>query len=171
VGYDESGDVDLDGYGASMASYTALVAVTLAIGRLTGRSLPERSSIWDVVLGGLATHKLSRLLSRGSVAAPLRAPFTEFEEPAGMAEHHESARGESGFRHTVGALLTCPFCLGVWVATAYVAALGLAPRPARAAATVLGVVAVSDWLHVGWELARAGMTRGRGSSMPTGLGG
>lgn len=103
----------------------------------------------------MATHKLSRLLARGSVTSPLRAPFTQFEGAAGLAEHHERPRGESGVRHTVGELLTCPFCLGVWLATAYVGALAVAPRQARAVASVLGVVAVSDWLQVGYDLARS----------------
>lgn len=152
--YDETGEVDLGGYAGSMSAYAALVATALTAGGLR-RALPERSSTWDLVLGGLATHKLSRLLAKGSVTSPLRAPFTEFEGPAGLAEHHESARGTSGVRHTIGELLTCPFCLGVWIATAYVGALAVAPRQARAMASVLGVVAVSDWLHLGYEIARA----------------
>jgi hypothetical protein len=151
--YDESRQVDLGGYAGSMASYAALVAAALTAGSVGG-SLPERSSAWDLVLGGVATHKLSRLLAKGSVTSPLRAPFTRFEAPAGMAEHRESARGESGVRHTVGELLTCPFCLGVWIATAYVGGLAVAPRQARTVASVLGVVAVSDWLQLGYELAR-----------------
>jgi uncharacterized protein DUF1360 len=149
--YDTEQEVDLGGYAVSMASYAALVTAALVAGRA---ALPERRSVGDLVLGGVATHKLSRLLAKGSVASPLRAPFTEFKAPAGMAEHHEGARGESGVRHTVGELLTCPFCLGVWIATAYVGALALAPRQTRAVASVLGVVAISDWLHLGYEVAR-----------------
>lgn len=155
---EDAEQVDLGGYAASLASYGVLVAATLAVGRLTGRSLPERSSVVDMLVGGVATHKLSRLLAKGSVTSPLRAPFTEFEAPAGAAEHHEHARGTSGVRHTVGALLTCPFCLGVWLGTAYVGALAVAPRPTRAVATVFSVVAVSDWLHLGYELARTAAT-------------
>ena len=109
--YDDSGEVDLGGYAGSMSAYAALVAAAFTAGGLR-RSLPERSSTWDLVLGGLATHKLSRLLAKGSGAAPLRAPFTEFDAPAGLAEHPESARGTSGARHTVGELLTCPVSRG-----------------------------------------------------------
>lgn len=152
--YDESRQVNVGGYAASMASYATLVTAALTAGHLRGRSFPERSSGWDLLLGGVATHKLSRLLAKGSVASPLRAPFTEFAEAAGLAEHHERPRGESGVRHTVGELVTCPFCLGVWLATAYVGALAVAPRQTRAVASVLGVVAVSDWLHLGYEVAR-----------------
>ena len=73
------------------------------------------------------------------MTSPLRAPFTQFEEAAGNSEHHEVPRGEHGVRHTVGELLTCPFCLGVWIATAYVAGLGVAPRAARGWAAVFAV--------------------------------
>jgi len=152
--YDRSGQTDLHGYAGSMAAYAALVGLALGAGRLTGRELPDRSDLADVLLGGLATHKLSRLLARGSVTSPLRAPFTELDRPAGAAEHHDRARGSSGVRHTVGELITCPFCVSVWLGTGYVGSLALWPRPARAGAAVFGVVAVSDWLHLGYEMLR-----------------
>jgi hypothetical protein len=152
--YDPSGQVNLRGYSATMATYAALVGATLVGGRLSGRGAPAGNSVADLVIGGVATHQLSRLLAKGSVASPLRAPFTEFEGPTGAAEHSEHARGDSGVRHTIGELLTCPFCLTVWLGTAYVAALAVAPRPTRAAAAVFSVVAISDWLHLGYEVAR-----------------
>lgn len=152
--YDRSDDVDLHGYAGSMASYVALVGVALGAGRLAGRSLPERHSLVDLAVGGVATHKIARLLARGSVTSPLRAPFTEFDGPAGAAEHVEHARGTSGVRHTIGSLLTCPFCLSVWVGTVYVGSLAVAPRTTRAAAAAFGVVAASDWLHLGYEALR-----------------
>jgi Protein of unknown function (DUF1360) len=37
-------------------------------------------------LFGVATHKLSRLLAKDKVTAPLRAPFAEFEDEGGPAE-------------------------------------------------------------------------------------
>lgn len=153
--YAGSREVDLGGYAASMASYAALVAAASAAGRRRGLSLTDRTSLRDLLVGGVATHKLSRLLAKGSVTSPLRAPFTEMEGAAGMAEHLERARDGSHLRHTVGELLTCPFCLGVWLATAYVGALAVAPRQARAVAAVFGVVAISDWLQVGYEIARS----------------
>src|SRR5689334_12447628 len=118
--YDPHGRVNLRGYSASMASYGALVALVLVAGRLTGRGSLPRGSAVDVAIGGVATHQLSRLLAKGSVTSPLRAPFTEFEDAAGAAEHQESPRGTSGVRHTIGELLTCPYCMAVWIGTTYV---------------------------------------------------
>lgn len=152
--YDPDGQVDLDGFGASLAAYTASVGALALAMRRSGRSLPERYAVRDLAVGGVAVHKLSRLLARGSVTSPLRAPFTEFEEPAGHAEHHEEPRGSHGVRHTVGELLTCPFCLGVWLGTGYVAGLAVAPRPTRTAAAVFSVVAVSDWLQQAYARLR-----------------
>jgi hypothetical protein len=152
--YDRSGQVDLRGHTGALATYAALVGTALFLGRRAAVTPPAKASAMDVLVGGVATHKLSRLLAKGSVTSPVRAPFTEFEEPAGPAEHQEHARGTSGVRHTIGELLTCPFCLAVWVGTMYVGMLTLAPRPARTIATLFSVVAVSDWLQLGYEMAR-----------------
>lgn len=144
--YDAQGEVPLPGYAGSLLAFAAAVAAVGTAGRATGRGLPERYDLADVALGALATHKFTRLLSKGSVTSPLRAAFTEFDEPAGSAELNEQARG-GRFRHTVGELLTCPFCLGQWVGTGYVAGLGMAPRPTRAWAAVFAVTGISDLLH------------------------
>lgn len=145
-GYDEQGEVPLPGYAGSLVAFAAATAAVAAAGRSRGRGLPERYDLADIALGAIATHKFTRLVSKGSVTSPIRAPFTEFDEPAGSAELNESARGGQ-VRHTVGELLTCPFCLGQWVGTGYVAGLGLAPRTTRTWAAVFAVTGVSDALH------------------------
>jgi hypothetical protein len=144
--YDEQGEVPLPGYAGSLVAFAAAVAAVGATGRAKGRGLPERYDLADIAIGALATHKFTRLLSKGSVTAPVRAPFTEFDAPAGSAELNEQARG-GRVRHTVGELLTCPFCLGQWVGTGYVAGLGMAPRSTRAWAAVFAVTGVSDMLQ------------------------
>ncbi|WP_205473869.1 DUF1360 domain-containing protein [Nocardioides sp. SYSU D00038] len=154
--YDPSGEVDVAGSAGSLAAYTTALAALVGGARLAGRELPDQHHPLDLALGGLAVHKLSRLLSKSSVASPLRAPFTEFREATGASEHAEEARGDHGVRHTVGELITCPFCLGVWVSTAYVAGLVLAPRPTRTAAAVLVVSALSDAAQHAYERLRAG---------------
>jgi hypothetical protein len=152
--YDTGDEVNLTGYADSLAVWTASVAGLLMVARARGRHLPDSYSVHDLAVGGIATHKLTRLLSKASVTSPLRAPFTEFEKPAGAGEHLESPRGRHGVRHTVGELLTCPFCLGVWVGTAYVAGLAVAPRPTRAAAALFTVVALSDAMQHGYARLR-----------------
>src|SRR4051794_3361079 len=82
-GYDPAGEVDLSGFAASLAGYAATVAILAAAGRADGHRLPDRYPVLDLVVGGVAVHKFSRLLARSSVASPLRAPFTHFEAAAG----------------------------------------------------------------------------------------
>jgi Protein of unknown function (DUF1360) len=146
-GYDPHGEVDVRGYAGSLTAYAGALAVAVALGRVSGATLPDRYAPLDLAIGGLATHKASRLLSKASVTSPIRAPFTEFAAPTGSGEHREAARGEHGLRHTIGELVSCPFCLGVWIGSAYVAGLVLAPRPTRAVAAMLTVVAGSDMLQ------------------------
>ena len=136
----------LGAYLATMSVYGVSVAALTAAGALAGRRLPERISPYDVALLGAATHKLSRTITKDTVTAPLRAPFAEFAGPQGEGELHEEVRGH-GVRHTVGELLTCPFCLAQWVATALAAGLVLAPRQTRLAAATLTSVAISDALQ------------------------
>lgn len=63
---------------------------------------------WDVILLAAGTHKLSRTISKDSVTAPLRAPFTRYVDRGGPAEVMEEVRATGGLRHSVGELLTCP---------------------------------------------------------------
>ena len=144
--YDPESRVDLAGFSSSMAAYGLALAALAGLSRSRGGP-PERYELADLLIGGIATHKFARLVAKGSVTSPVRAPFTQFAEAAGAAEHVEAARGDHGARHTVGELITCPFCLGVWVSTAYVAGLGLAPRATRSWAAVFAVTGVSDHLQ------------------------
>jgi Protein of unknown function (DUF1360) len=112
----------------------------------TGRALPERVDAKDLVLLGVATHKLSLIGARDAVTSPLRAPFTELQEKESPKSLDEKPRGK-GLRRSVGELLTCQFCLGMWVASLFTYGLVLAPRVTRLIATVFTVVTISDHLH------------------------
>lgn len=133
----------LRAYSTVLGTYAAAVSLLTAVGRARRVRLPERFSVQDTVLLCAATHKASRLLTKEAVTSPLRAPFTRYEEATGEAEVNESVRG-NGARHAVGELLTCPFCLGVWIASALTAGLVFAPRATRLVATALTAVAASD---------------------------
>lgn len=136
----------LGSYLATMGVYATSVAALAGAGVLAGRRLPDRVEPWDVALVGVATHKLSRLVAKDTVTAPLRAPFTEFGGPQGDAELHEEVRGH-GVRHTIGELVTCPFCLAQWVGTAFAAGMVFAPRQTRLVASTFATVAISDALQ------------------------
>lgn len=152
-GYAHGEDRPLVGYTVVLGGYSVLFGLLTAVGRATGTRLPERVSVQDTVLLCLATHKASRLLAKDAVASPLRAPFARYEEPAGEAEVNESVRG-SGVQHAVGELITCPFCLAVWVASAFTAGLVFAPRATRLVLTAFTAVGASDALQLAYDGAK-----------------
>jgi hypothetical protein len=138
----------LGGYVVVMAVFAALVSGAAGLALATGRKLPQGVGPWDVALLALATHKLSRTLTKDAVTSPLRAPFTRFQEPGGPAEVMEEVRSKGGLRHSVGELITCPFCLDVWIATGFTIGLVFAPRFTRLVATALTAVTGADFLHL-----------------------
>jgi hypothetical protein len=160
-GYENGEARPLQGYVTALGVYGGVVGVLAVVGRATGARLPERFSLGDTVLVSLATHKASRLLTKDAITSPLRAPFTRYEEPAGDGELNESVVG-TGVRHAVGELMTCPFCLAVWVATGMTAGMVFAPRFTRAAATVLTAVAASDTLQLGYDAAKQALQKTAG---------
>ena len=136
----------IPGYlGALTLFGTSLLAAAVA-GRAADKELPDRFRVHDLVLGAIATHKFTRIIAKDAVTTPIRAPFTEFEKPLGSGEVQDRPR-EGHPQHAIGELLTCPFCLAPWTATAYVVGLTFAPRAARAWAAVFTVVGGSDALQ------------------------
>lgn len=139
----------LSSYAALMGAFSAGFAGVLAGARLTGRELPRLDG-GDVLLFGVATHKLSRTLTKNKITAALRAPFTEYTGDAGPAETKERPRGR-GLRRSIGELLACPYCLDQWVATGFVSGAIFAPRSTRLVAGVFATVAVADFLQVAYK--------------------
>jgi hypothetical protein len=147
--YANGADRPLGSYLVLLSTYLSGVATLIAIVRRQKRPIPERLAPADLALIAVGTHRLTRLVAKDSVTAAVRAPFTRFEEPAGEGEVNEQVRG-TGLRHAVGELLTCPFCLAQWVATAFVFGLVLAPRATRLAASALVAVTASDVMQLAY---------------------
>lgn len=139
-------DRPLRGYAVTMAVYGGLVGTMAGVAKITGRQIPDKMPASDVILCAAATHKLSRLLAKDPVTSPLRAPFTAYQGTAGPSELNEEVRGEGG-RKTVGELVTCPFCTGIWVATGLTAGLIYLPRTTRIASGTLTALAGADLLQ------------------------
>jgi Protein of unknown function (DUF1360) len=139
----------LGGYAALSATLTAAVAGGLLAAR--GR-LPERIPVQDVVLAGVATHKLSRILAKDKVTSFVRAPFTEFQEPAGKGELEEKPRGR-GLRYATGELLVCPYCVAQWISAGFAVGYVHAPRLTRLFAGLYTMYAISDGLQLAYLAA------------------
>jgi hypothetical protein len=146
-GYAHGEDRPLGSHLALVAVYNGLIGAFLVARARSGKPFPERIGVADLLLAGVATHKLSRIIAKDRVTAPLRAPFTEFESEGGPGEVEEKPRG-TGLRRAIGELLVCPFCLGQWVATAVLAGLAVAPRLTRFVCSIFAAVTISDVLQL-----------------------
>ena len=144
--YKKGEDIPLLSYGVLAGIFNLVFAVFLLVARVTGRPIPERVDARDIALLGMATHKVSLVGSQDAITSPLRAPFTELREKESPKKIDEKPRGE-GLRKSVGELLTCKFCLSVWIASFFTYGLVLVPRITRLVAGVFAVVTVSDHLH------------------------
>jgi hypothetical protein len=147
---DADDDRPLGAYSFLLACYLLFVAVLAFLGR---RKLPERLHPSDLALGVVATFIATRTIAKDAIASPLRMAFTRYEGVSGPAELHEEVRG-TGWRHAVGELLTCPFCLSQWTTTTLVAGLIVAPRFTRTAMSVLVIVGGSDFLQLAYTRAQ-----------------
>lgn len=144
----------LGGYLVVIGAYSSLLALAAVLAALTGRRLPENWRIQDLFTVALGTHKLSRTLSKDAVTSPLRAPFVRYSGTGGPAEVMEESRHTSELRHSVGELLTCPFCLDVWVTTAFVIGLVFVPRFTRLVAGGFTALTGADFLHLAYAKAQ-----------------
>jgi hypothetical protein len=139
-------------YAATVGAFATVTAGALLAARQTGHELPERMGAADLASIGVASHKVSRLIAKDKVTAPFRAPFTEYEGDGGPGEVSERSRGK-GAQRAVGELLTCPYCLGLWVVAAFSIGLLFAPRLTRFAASVFSALTISDFLQIAYKAA------------------
>lgn len=150
--YEGGEDRPLGGYLVVLGVYGGVTGGLAALAKALKISVP-RLSLGDTALLSIGTYKLSRLLTKDAVTSPLRAPFTRYEEPAGDGELMESVRGH-GVQHAAGELITCPFCLSVWVATGLTAGLVFTPRLTRLVCATLTALAVNDGLQLAYDNAK-----------------
>jgi hypothetical protein len=142
----------LGGYATLTSVYLSLCAAFVAWLRIADRELPDRIGPADLALVAVATHKASRLLAKDRVTSAVRAPFTTFQGDGGPGEVEEAARGR-GLRRAVGELLVCPYCLGLWIASALLGGLIALPRPTRWIASLLVAVTGADLLQIAHKRA------------------
>jgi Protein of unknown function (DUF1360) len=149
---EECDDQLLGEYAALLSFYVVTAATLTGIATKTGR-LPKRFGVLDLALLGLASHKLSRILAKDRVTSILRAPFVSYIRSAGAGEVEEEPRGR-GIQRGIGHLVSCPYCMAPWCATALAFGFVFQPRIARFFAGILGSVAASDFLHRAYLAAK-----------------
>ncbi|MGI8750070.1 MAG: DUF1360 domain-containing protein [Thermoleophilaceae bacterium] len=134
----------LASYATIAGGFSCGLATFLVIRRQQAGGLPERVALQDIGVVAGASFALSRLLTKKKVTAFLRAPFTEYEGKGDApGELEERPRG-SGPKRAIGELLTCPYCLDMWAATAGIIGLVLVPRETRVVTSILAAFGLSD---------------------------
>jgi hypothetical protein len=124
-----------------IALYNALFGGFLLLYRRSEEPL-ERVSGLDLVMLGLSTLRLAKLISEDEITAVLRRPLIEETE----SEKRPQGRG---LRWALGKLVLCPNCTGTWVAAFLTYSLHLSPqhtRPFLALMSASGISQVSDAL-------------------------
>jgi len=144
----------LGGYAVLVGVFT--VALSGILASTVTKSEDEAPELnWsDLLLLGIATHKLSRVVTKDLVTSPFRAPFVKFKKSAGAGEVEEEARGE-GIQEAVGDLITCPYCIAPWLASALVFGFQRAPRTTRVLSGIFCITAASDFLNQLYVKAKA----------------
>lgn len=137
----------LGGYVRALASYATVAGGLAALVARRGGPPPDVRA-WDVFLASVATFRSARLIAEANVTSPLRAPFTRYAGPGAPGEVSEEVQEpEGGHRHAIGEFVSCPYCLGTWVATAFGFGMALSPRWTRLTASVFTINAGSDILQ------------------------
>lgn len=138
------------GQGRERATYLTLIGVFLGIFAAFSRREREGKQglaiePLDVALIGLATFRAGRLASYDRVTEPLRAPVTDTVPDDYGTDQNVVAAG-SGIRKAIGELVSCPTCIGTWVAAGLVYSLRLAPRPTRLFLGFMGAAGLAELL-------------------------
>ncbi|HEX8917648.1 MAG TPA: DUF1360 domain-containing protein [Chloroflexota bacterium] len=136
-------------YGAQQkpyAYYALLIALyNAAFGGFTllyrgKKNTLDRVTGLDLLMLGLSTLRLSKLVSQDEITSVVREPFVKEEgasrEPQG-----------DGMRWAIGKLVLCPTCTGTWIAAFLTYGLHLFPlytRPLLALASASGISQLGD---------------------------
>jgi len=147
--YRQGAERPLAGYAVLMTVFAGLAGTAGAVAALRG-TRSSRISPYDLVVMTAGTHKLTRLLAKDVVTSPVRMPFTYYRESGGPGEVMEEVREQGPLRHAVGELVTCPFCLSMWVASGFTVGLLFAPRVTRVVASTFAAVAGADYLQLAY---------------------
>jgi hypothetical protein len=114
--------------------------------RLMPLRLDTSPSVFDFVLLAFATLRLGRMVAYDRVMETFRAPFTMTVPDKTGAGKTVVARG-TGIRCAIGQLISCPICIGSWIAAGLVYALYTFPGPARVFIIIAGATGLAEMLN------------------------
>ena len=132
-------------YAVIMGTFAAGLAGAGLLAEALGRD-PEEHRPIDLIVLGIATFKAAQTISHDEVASFLRDPFV-------VGEAHEGGEDavETGdLRQAIGELVTCPRCIGTWVAAGLTCTQVVAPRFGRVLTWSLAAAGANDYLSAGF---------------------
>ncbi|PLR78798.1 sporulation protein [Bacillus sp. V3-13] len=105
---------------------------------------------WLIVIIGIASFRLTRLIVFDKITEFIRAPFFEEqieEDPDGNKEIYLVPKG-NGIRSWIGELLSCFWCTGVWSSLLLTVVYFLVPVIGVPVIFVLAVAAVGSVIEI-----------------------
>jgi Protein of unknown function (DUF1360) len=133
------------------ATYAGLTGLFLSL--LTAFALREQKEHtelelhpFDLALLGLATLRLGRLVAYDKVLETFRLPVAETKPDDSGAGETVEPKGW-GVQRAFGEMISCPICIGTWIAAALVYGLSIAPRPTRALMAIMSAVGIAEVLN------------------------
>ncbi|MDR3576783.1 MAG: DUF1360 domain-containing protein [Anaerolineaceae bacterium] len=114
--------------------------------RLIPIRLDTPPGVFDFVLLAFATMRLGRMVAYDRVMEPFRAPFTITVPDKSGVGKTVVARG-TGIRCSIGQLISCPICVGTWIAAGLVYALYAFPGPARVFIIISAAIGLAEMLN------------------------
>src|SRR5919198_3530973 len=133
-------------YATIMGGFVGLLGAAGLASRVLRRD-PQCQTALDLVVLAGASFKASRTLARDEVTSWLREPFVRGRAHSGEGE--EPVQG--GMEQAIGELVTCPRCVGTWIAAGLASTQILAPRFGRLLTWSLGAAAANDFLQAGFS--------------------
>lgn len=146
------GDRPLGPYAVLVSIWLGAFAAFLGVAKAVNRPVP-RLDAGDIALLSGATFQLSRLIGKDAVTSFLRAPFTRYKEPGAPGEVNEEPRKDTEAQHAVGEMVSCPFCLGTWVAAGLTYAYTFFPNLTRFLAGMFCIVGLADFAQMAYGIA------------------
>jgi len=132
-------------------TYTALSGIIFTLFALFNLYRHKKESNvelrpFDLVLLGLASLRTGRLIAFDRVTEPYRLPFTQTVPDQTGAGLTVEPKGK-GWRRAVGELISCPICVGTWIAAGLVYGLNIAPGVTRIFIAIMGAIGLGEILN------------------------
>lgn len=105
--------------------------------------IQEYLTPFAILLMGLATFRIADIIANEQITQAVRAPFINVAKENG--EEIEVPK-PYGIRQTIGALIYCPSCVGVWVAAGLVYLFVFAPNVAWVVTVIFALSALVEFL-------------------------